>query len=297
MQFDDAAAPRTVDDLLARGRTILRAPSPGSDLDLDPREAIYLLAHVTGRSEARLRAFGEREVDPADAARYLDLVQRRAGGEPAAYLTGRREFYGRDFLVDPRVLVPRPETEHLVESVLELDLRAEPGRPLRLLDVGTGSGCIAVTLALELTDGARIVATDLSADALDVARANALRLDADVRFVRADLTTALRLAAFDVVASNPPYVAHGARSTLSPEVTEHEPHLALFAPERGTAVLERLLAASRDLRPGAHLVLEIGHDQGEWLAERTRDLGHLELLHLLRDYGGRDRTAVLRRRS
>lgn len=280
----------TVDDLLREGRSILRRGA----LDIDAREAASLLAFVLGTSEVQVRAFDERSVDADSASRYLDLVRRRATGEPSAYLAGRREFYGREFLVDPRVLVPRPETEHLVEAVLslmpELDLeRAE--RP-SLLDVGTGSGCIAITLALEMS--ARVVATDLSTDALHAARTNARQLGARVDFLRADLVSPLRLDAFDVVASNPPYVAQEELPRLSREVTEHEPHLALFAPDEGTAILERLLHGAEAMRSGAFLVLEIGHDQSDWIARRAELLDHLELVRLIRDYGDRPRTAVLR---
>ena len=260
-------------------------------LEIDAREAASLLAHLLDTSEVRVRAFGERTVDAEPASRFLELVRRRAAGEPAAYLTGRREFYGREFLVDPRVLVPRPETEHLIEAVLALDLPEAP----RLLDLGTGSGCIAVTLALEMSS--RVVATDLSADALDVASQNACRLGARVDFLRADLASPLRLDAFDVVGSNPPYVSRSELPNLSPEVTEHEPHLALFAPDEGTAILDRILRNAEAMRPGTFLVLEIGHDQGEWIEERATRLEHLEFVRLVRDYGGRPRTAVCRIRS
>lgn len=275
----------TIDDLLAEGRSIIR----GNGAEVDPREAAYLLAQSLGVDEVRVRAFGEWTVSSECAARFRDLVRRRAAGEPAAYLTGRREFYGREFLVDPRVLVPRPETEHLIEAVLTLDL---PGSS-RILDIGTGSGCIAVTLALELET--RVVAGDLSLGALDVARANARRLGAGVAFVRADLDTALGLDGFDVVVSNPPYVSREVVANLSREVVDHEPHLALFAPDGGTRILERLLEATARMRAGAVMVLEIGHDQGVWMEERAAALDHhLTLERLIRDYGDRPRTAVLR---
>ncbi|MDA8019947.1 MAG: peptide chain release factor N(5)-glutamine methyltransferase [Thermoanaerobaculia bacterium] len=280
---------RTVDDLLTEGRLVLRASRFRHDdrFDVEPREAAYLLAHVLAVREVQVRAFGEREVDGERAAHYLDLVRRRASGEPAAYLVGHREFYGREFRVDPRVLIPRPETEHLIEAVLALDLPVGSA----ILDVGTGSGCIAATLALETS--ARIVATDLSLDALEVARCNARRLGAKVHFLRTDLLSGLCLDTLDLVVSNPPYVSPEALPTLSPEVTEHEPHLALFAPKDGTQVVERLLGVARTMRTGSWMVLEIGHDQGSWLERRIEGLEHLTLARLILDYGGRPRTAVL----
>jgi release factor glutamine methyltransferase len=253
------------------------------------REAHLLLGHVLGRSEASLRARPEEPVADDLADRFRALVERRRRGEPVAYLFGEQEFYGRPFTVDPRVLIPRPETEHLVEAALALDLPAAP----RILDVGTGSGCIAVTLALEIP-GARLVATDVSLPALRVARSNAERHGAArVAMVRADLAAALQLERFDLVASNPPYVDPEDAATAA-DVREFEPWLALFAEDSGRGVLARLLGASGSLRPGVHLLLEIGYDQGEWLRASVPE--HLKLLDVVRDYGGIPRTAVLRRR-
>ncbi len=256
------------------------------------REAALLLARVLERGEASVLAHAEEAVPAAAAARFRSLLERRLAGEPVAYLFGEREFYGRPFAVDLRVLIPRPETEHLIEAVLALDL---PPRP-HVADAGTGSGAIAVTLALEIPE-VRLVATDVSLDALAVAHANVRRHGAGQRvtLVGADLLRAIDLARIDVVAANPPYVDPADASGLSPEVTAFEPHLALFAPDRGRALILRLLDETAALRPGAHLVMEIGHDQGEWLAAAVDERPEWELVEIVQDYGGVHRTAVLRR--
>ncbi|MEL7060993.1 MAG: peptide chain release factor N(5)-glutamine methyltransferase [Acidobacteriota bacterium] len=258
----------------------------------DRREGALLLAQTLSLEEASMRAWPERRVAAAAAEQFRALLARRADGEPVAYLLGEREFWGRSFAVDDRVLVPRPETEHLVEAALE---RLVDDAAPRILDVGTGSGCLAVTLACEIPT-ARIVASDLSAGALAVATANARRHGVGERVlaVRADLARGLPLGAFDLVVSNPPYVAPDA--SLPRDVAGYEPHQALFAAEGGRAALRRLLDAAAFLRAGAHLLLEIGHDQGAWLRAAAAARPHLGLVELIRDYGGHERTAVLRRR-
>ncbi len=217
--------PSTVGQLLAAARRLLAATPFGAP----PREASLLLGRVLGLSEAQLLA-RDREPMAADAAaRFEALLARRLAGEPVAYLTGEKEFWGRPFRVDRRVLIPRPETEHVVEAALAERL---PERP-RLLDVGTGSGCLAVTLALELP-GARVAATDLSPAALALAAANARALGAGARvsFLAADLAAGLDLGAFDLVVSNPPYIDPAELPELSPEVCAFEPRLALSPPAR-----------------------------------------------------------------
>ncbi len=283
-----ADAPATLDDLLADARRRLAA----APFAPSTREAALLLGHVLGWSEAQVLARGERPVPPAAARRFAALLARRLGGEPVAYLTGEREFWGRSFHVDRRVLVPRPETEHLVEAALAAPLSAAP----RILDVGTGSGCLAVTLALELPC-ARVVACDVSPAALAVAAANVRRHGAGgrVALVAADLCAPLDLAAFDLVVSNPPYVDPAAAGGLSPEVVDHEPAQALFAGERGRRELRRLVSgAAAGLAPGAVLLLEVGHDQATIVGEHATASG-LHLEGVTRDYAGIPRVVRLRR--
>lgn len=275
----------TVADLLAAGRRLFA----DSRFDISRREAHLLLGHVLGLSEARLLARDDEAVSPQNADRALDLFRRRAAGEPAAYLLGVREFYGREFSVDPRVLVPRPETEHLVEAALGLDLPPTA----RVLDVGVGSGAIAVTLGLE-RPGWRITATDVSPGALAVARRNAHRLGARIALVGCDLTTALDLATFDLVVANLPYLAPEERHEISREVLDHEPSLALFAPAAGLGLVARLLDEASSLQSETPVILEIGHRQAPEVEHLIRSTPW-RLERTIRDYQGIARTLILSR--
>jgi release factor glutamine methyltransferase len=272
--------------LLREARSQLAAAPAGA-----PREAALLLGNVLGLSEAQVLARDDQPVPAAAASRFRDLLARRLGGEPVAYLLGEREFYGRLFKVDDRVLIPRPETEHLVEAALGLPLPRAP----RVLDVATGSGCLAVTLALERPD-CTVVGSDLSAGALAVAAANARRLGAAgrVRLAAGDLAEAIQLGRFDLVVSNPPYVDLAEAAALPREVCNFEPHLALFSPGRGDSTLARLLGQCRRLRQGAFLVVEIGFGQLEKARHHT-DAAGLELIEVKVDYAGVPRILVLRR--
>lgn len=278
----------TIGQLLAEARPRLAATSFGAST----REALLLLGHVLGLSEAQVLAREDGEVGAPAERRFRELLERRLTGEPVAYLTGEREFYGRSFHVDSRVLIPRPETEHVVEAALAEMLPAAP----RVLDVGTGSGCLAVTLALELP-GARVVATDLSAGALAVAAKNARRLGAAdrVSLVRADLTDGLDLSRFDLAVSNPPYVDRSEIPEISPEVCRFEPHLALFPPGAGDAILARLFTRCAGLRSGIALAVEIGRGQLD-SARRHAEAAGLNLASVREDYSGIPRVLVLRRR-
>jgi release factor glutamine methyltransferase len=280
--------PLILRDLLADARARLAATPFGAP----PREAVLLLGRVLGLNEAQVLARDRDEVDPAAAARFREILERRLTGEPVAYLFGEREFYGRPFQVDRRVLIPRPETEHVVEEALAEKL---PLRPW-ILDVGTGSGILAVTLALEIP-GARVVATDLSAGALAVAAGNARRLGAADRvlLVRTDLTAGLDLSRFDLVVSNPPYIDPADVRLLSPEVCNFEPHLALFAPGSGDSVLARLFAAGAGLRSGVRLLVEIGDGQ-TGIARAHAEASALLFERARDDYSGIPRVLTLRRR-
>jgi release factor glutamine methyltransferase len=212
--------------------------------------AEVLLMRATGHDRAWLYAHGNDELIEVWWIHYGRYLHQRIKGEPTQYITGRQEFYGREFRVTPDVLIPRPETEHLVEAALARSAET-------ILDIGTGSGAIAVTLALETK--ARVVATEVSLAALQIARQNAHTLNAQIDFVACDLGAALANESFDLVVSNPPYIAARDRSSLQPEVRDHEPALALFAGEDGLAIYHRLIPeAQRLLRPGGWLMIELG---------------------------------------
>ncbi len=239
--------------------------------------AELLLMHVLERDRAWLYAHPEGSLDDAAAERYFALVTRRAAGTPTQYLTGRQEFWGLEFEVAPGVLIPRPETEHVIEVALErLGLRGSAARggaaaqdhPLRIADVGTGSGCLAVSLAREIPD-ARVWATDISSTALGIARRNAARhgVAERIEFLEASLLTPLRAggpaaaaAPLDLVVSNPPYVGRSQREMLPVDVREHEPEEALFGGESGEELYAPLLEqAAQVLRPGGVVVVELGY--------------------------------------
>jgi release factor glutamine methyltransferase len=276
----------TLRQLLSEARPLLAATPFGAP----PREALLLLGHVLGLSEAQVLARGEAEVPAAEEARFRSLLARRLAGEPTAYLLGEREFWRRPFHVDARVLIPRPETEHVVEEALAAPL---PERPW-ILDVGTGSGILAVTLALEMP-GARSVATDLSPGALAVAAKNARRLGARLLLVRTDLTAGLDLGRFDLVVSNPPYIDLADAPSLSLEVRDFEPAEALFALGSGDSVLARLFAQCAAMRPGVRLAVEIGFGQ-LGAARRHAEAAGLEIIRVRNDYAGIPRVLVLQRR-
>jgi len=221
--------------------------------------AEVLLMFVLGVHRAYLYAHPERELTAEEATRYDEVLAQRSTGMPSQYITGHQEFWGLDFVVSPAVLIPRPETEHLVETVLEL-ARDVP-RP-KLVDVGTGSGCIALALAHELKS-ARVYAVDASAEALEIARANAARLQLDgrVTFVVSNVLGALaEMGDFDFVVSNPPYVGFDESDKVQKSVRDFEPRMAVFAGERGLDVIAPLVEqAHTALKSGGWLAVEIGY--------------------------------------
>ncbi|HKS95776.1 MAG TPA: peptide chain release factor N(5)-glutamine methyltransferase [Terriglobia bacterium] len=239
--------------------------------------AELLLMHVLGRDRSYLYTNPEVELAPDATERYFRLVAERATGKPTQYITGHQEFWGLDFEVTPDVLIPRPETEHLVEAVLGSAriLPASRGVGLSIVDVGMGSGCIALALASELP-AATIFATDISPAALAVARRNAERLGmpARIQFIESDLLACFlddraRGARFDFVVSNPPYVARDELDRVQREVREFEPRLAWGGLEHGDEIYRRLIPQALEvLKPGGHLVVEVGYN----MAERVRAL-------------------------
>jgi release factor glutamine methyltransferase len=240
--------------------TILTALLQGTQLLQDeaisaPRlTAEVLLAHALHRERSYLYAHPEEELSEVAWIHYGRYLHERLKGKPTQYITGHQEFYGRDFRVTPDVLIPRPETEHLVEATIG---KIHP-RDL-VLDVGTGSGAIAISLALETP--AHVFATDISSDALRVAQANARQLSANVGFLACDLLDAIRDHSMNVLVSNPPYVPRTDEPSLQREVRDYEPHVALFAGPTGLETYERLIAdAARILRPRGWLLLELGYN-------------------------------------
>jgi release factor glutamine methyltransferase len=259
---------------------------------IERRDAEYLLSHLLGTSRASIIAHSDRQIDPAAAARFRQWVAARADGKPVAQILGVREFYGRDFAIDDQVLIPRPETETLVEQALariskQKSLKMPANRRLSILDLGTGSGIVAITVKLELPD-CEVVAVDTSAAALRTARANAATLNAPVRFLDSNWYGALDGQCFDVIVSNPPYVAvddpHLSRGDL-----RFEPMMALTdqSPDGLGSIRTITAGALAHLRPNGWLVLEHGYNQAEAVrqlmyaarltaVQSTRDLAGIE---------------------
>jgi len=279
----------TLQNWVQNGEALLRSsPHP----ERARRDAETLLLHLIQRDRAFLAANPLSELSAEGAVRYYALIERRLGGEPIQYITGETEFYGLPFHVDRNVLIPRPETEHLVEKVISLAANFE--KP-RIVDVGTGSGAIAIALAHKLP-AAQLTAIDVSPTALTIARPNAKRNHvADrVRFLEGDLLAPVAGELFDFVVSNPPYVAENDRASLSVEVRDHEPAIALFAGS-GLEIYRRLIpAAHAVLISGGFLALEIGYGQDSAIAALLAD-SNFEQIEFTADLQGIPRVASGRR--
>jgi release factor glutamine methyltransferase len=238
-----------------------------------------LLMFTLSCDRAHLYAHPERELAADEAARYEAALDERVRGVPAQYITGHQEFWGMDLIVSPAVLIPRPETEHLIETALELkDVKRVGGQECpphtaRIADVGTGSGCIALALAKELRQ-AEIFATDISSAALEIARANASRhqLDSHIHFLQADLLSGFENNSFDFIVSNPPYVGESEEDSVQLEVRKFEPRNAVFAGSTGLEIITRLIPqAHATLKPGGWLIMEISGTIAEDVRKLLRD--------------------------
>lgn len=268
----------TLKEALLQGQRLLEE----ADIASPRLTAEVLLAHATNHDRAWLYAHSTDELIELWWIHYGRYLHQRIQGTPTQYITGKQEFYGREFRVTPDVLIPRPETEHLIEAALACGGET-------ILDVGTGTGAIAITLALETK--ARITATDISPAAIRIAEDNASRLGAQVEFVECDLIPSNRT--FDLIVSNPPYVALRDKPTLQPEVRDHEPALALFAGDDGLDIYRRLIpAAANALNSNGWLVMEIGADQADAIGAMLASWTHVGVR---KDLAGRPRIVIAQR--
>lgn len=269
-------------------------------LDSPRLDAEVLLAAALGMERIRLYVDYAKPLSSEELAPFRALVRRRLAGEPVAYVLGRKEFWSLELAVGPAVLVPRPDTELLVElGLAELKRLAgsehDRATTPRVVDVGTGSGAVALALSRERPD-ARVIAVDISPQALAVARANAVRHDLRVRFLRANLLAPFAPASLDLVVSNPPYIPHAEVAALPREIREHEPRLALDGGPDGLVLIRRLITqAARCLRPGAALYFELASPQAAAAAQLCRAAGLIDVA-IHRDLAGADRVVTGRRR-
>lgn len=266
--------------------TAENVPSPRMNAEL-------LLRFTLGCDRAYLYAHPERELTADEQSRYDAALTERARGVPAQYITGHQEFWGMDLIVTPAVLIPRPETEHVIETVLKLQSSDKPGSDLRIVDVGTGSGCIALALAKELLH-AEIHATEISPTALEIARVNAARhqLESRIHFHQTDLLEGLT-SGFDIVVSNPPYVGDSEADHVQLEVRKFEPRLAVFAGPSGLEVISRLIPqAYAALKPAGWLVMEVS---GTISAEVTELLAGWDEVAIAPDLQSIPRVAMARK--
>ncbi len=280
---------KLADALAAARRRLVAASIEDADL-----EAEVLLRHVLGWQRHQLYARLQDDLDDAHNAALQALVERRLDHEPTAYIVGRKEFYGLEMETTPVALIPRPETELLVEEALRAARAGAEARPPVIVDVGCGCGAIAVALAHHLPE-AVVYALDASAEALALAARNAskLGLDERIRFLQGDLLHPLPEPA-DVIVANLPYVKSGDWETLPPEIREREPRAALDGGPTGTEVVERLLrGAPRHLREGGVLLAEIGWDEGERVVEVARECFARARVAVKKDLAGLDRLLVV----
>ncbi len=261
----------------------------------NPRlDAQVLLCHVLNVERATLYTYPDRQLTAKQEQHFIALVARRAQGEPIAYLTGHREFYSLDFLVDQRVLIPRPETEHLVDEALKvIKHRLAAGQHPIVADIGTGSGIIPITIAVQEPRLPYLYGCDISADALQVARLNCQlhAVEQRVRLLHGDLLVPVP-EPVDILTANLPYVGTDEMSIVERDVHDYEPHLALFSGPLGLDLLYRLLIEAQQhgkLKPDAILLLEIGYQQREPLTQLLHEIWPSATFHFVQDYAGYDR--------
>ncbi len=263
-------------------------------------ESGILLAHVLGLRKEDIIIYSDQELTDPQEEKFQQLVERRCRKEPLAYIVGHREFWSLEFKVNPKVLIPRPETEGVVERLLNLAGDETSEKVIRMLDVGTGSGILAIVAALEFPK-ARITAVDNSGDALEVARENALRhqVAERIEFLEMDLMRDWDLPKndlYDYILSNPPYIPSRELKQLMPDVRDYEPREALDGGPDGLACYRCIVAnAFPYLKPGGHLIFEVGDDQAEPVQQSLQAHGGLDEIEIVQDLSGRDRVVSARR--
>ena len=268
------------------------------EADTPRLEAEILLAEALDCQRIELYTRFEQTPDPESVVKYREWVKRRAAGEPVAYIVGHREFYSLRFEVNSNVLIPRPETEHLVVAAIEA-CKEITDRPIRILDIGTGSGCVAVTLAKHV-EGVKIGAIDLSPAAIEVAQQNIDQHEvADrVKCFTGDLLQALPVGSQPVhlIVSNPPYIGSNEQGTVEPNVDQFEPAIALYGGETGTDVIERLITQSVDfLLPGGHLIFETSPIIMDACLELVNARSEFASCEVIKDYSGHRRVVIARK--
>jgi len=268
----------TYKTLIDEGKRIIDSPDGTT-------EAMLLLEYVLHTDRNELLIHPEKEVENEDADTFMKLANRRALGEPVQYIIGSAPFYGLEFIVNPSVLIPRFDTEVLVEEVLKAVKEDD-----KILDLCTGSGCIAVSIK-KYKPGAQIYASDISMDAIKIAKGNAEANDTDITFIHSDLLDNVG-DGYDIIVSNPPYIKTAVIEGLDDIVKKHEPYIALNGGTDGLDYYKRIVADSRThLKQGGRLMMEIGYDQGEELKELLKEAGYSNI-EIKKDLSGNDRVAM-----
>lgn len=278
--------PRTYREALRRASSLLQSA------EKNPKIADWLLLHLLHVNQTQLMGYINKDVPSSHWTKYTEWIQRVVEGEPYQYITGVEEFYGREFSVSPVVLIPRPETEQLIEQVLHVRNKLWPtDEQITGVDVGTGSGAISITLALECAS-LGMTAVDISREALEVAQANAIKHQAKVRFMQSDLLTALieRGQKVDIIVSNPPYIPTEQKAKLDRNVVDFEPHLALFAPEDGLFFYRQIIKQAKAvLNPKGMLAFEIGLGQAGQVVDLLKEHFPLAECQVKKDLHGVER--------